>query len=114
MRTLTKRCKTASRWLRENDAPWPERPINPRAVAEDPCRVLRSTVILLHRGPAVGQGQRDPHAASGCSRIGLLRRPAAPLLGPTGAAAVFGPQKGANTADVHLLDDALARFALVL
>jgi glycerate kinase len=37
-----------------------------------------------------------------------------PLLGPRGAAAVFGPQKGASPADVELLDRALARFADVL
>jgi glycerate kinase len=34
-----------------------------------------------------------------------------PLLGPSGAAAVFGPQKGATPADVILLDQALARWA---
>jgi glycerate kinase len=34
-----------------------------------------------------------------------------PLLGPTGAAAVFGPQKGADPATVHELDVALARWA---
>lgn len=37
-----------------------------------------------------------------------------PLLGPTGAAAVFGPQKGASEADVVDLDAALARFVEVL
>lgn len=37
-----------------------------------------------------------------------------PLLGPTGASAVFGPQKGASRVDVALLDAALARFAEVL
>lgn len=37
-----------------------------------------------------------------------------PLLGPTGAAAVFGPQKGASTLEVALLDAALARFAALL
>ncbi|MEZ0491951.1 glycerate kinase [Kineococcus sp. TBRC 1896] len=37
-----------------------------------------------------------------------------PLLGPRGAAAVFGPQKGAGPADVALLDRALTRFADVL
>ncbi|MYZ06278.1 glycerate kinase, partial [Streptomyces sp. SID2999] len=37
-----------------------------------------------------------------------------PLTGPHGAAAVYGPQKGASPADVPLLDDALARFAAVL
>lgn len=35
------------------------------------------------------------------------------LLGPEGAAAVFGPQKGASPADVKLLDSFLAKFAAV-
>jgi len=34
-----------------------------------------------------------------------------PLLGPRGAAAVYGPQKGASPADVRELDAALARWA---
>jgi glycerate 2-kinase len=34
-----------------------------------------------------------------------------PLLGPLGAAAVFGPQKGASSADVAFLDRTLARLA---
>lgn len=34
-----------------------------------------------------------------------------PLLGPRGAAAVFGPQKGADPGDVALLDRGLAHFA---
>lgn len=37
-----------------------------------------------------------------------------PLLGPTGAAAVFGPQKGATASDVQNLDTALGRFVSVL
>jgi len=37
----------------------------------------------------------------------------APLTGPSGAAAVFGPQKGASAADVEALDAALARLAEV-
>ncbi|HEY8472522.1 MAG TPA: glycerate kinase [Natronosporangium sp.] len=37
-----------------------------------------------------------------------------PLLGPHGASAVFGPQKGASEQDVGLLDAALARFAEIL
>lgn len=37
-----------------------------------------------------------------------------PLLGPDGAAAVFGPQKGAAASDVQLLDAALAHFVEVL
>jgi glycerate kinase len=34
-----------------------------------------------------------------------------PLLGPNGAAAVYGPQKGATPADVAFLEGVLARFA---
>ncbi len=37
-----------------------------------------------------------------------------PLLGPSGAAAVFGPQKGATAADVAVLDAGLARLAALL
>lgn len=37
-----------------------------------------------------------------------------PLLGPTGASAVFGPQKGADPAQVRALDSALATFATAL
>ncbi|MDQ6650113.1 MAG: glycerate kinase [Actinomycetota bacterium] len=36
-----------------------------------------------------------------------------PLLGPVGASAVFGPQKGASAAGVGALDAALGRFATV-
>ena len=34
-----------------------------------------------------------------------------PLTGPRGAAAVYGPQKGAGPQDVELLDRALAHWA---
>ncbi|TDC73497.1 glycerate kinase [Streptomyces hainanensis] len=37
-----------------------------------------------------------------------------PLTGPQGAAAVYGPQKGADPMDVEALDSALAHFARVL
>jgi glycerate kinase len=37
-----------------------------------------------------------------------------PLLGPRGAAAVYGPQKGADTGDVELLEAGLARWADLL
>jgi glycerate kinase len=36
------------------------------------------------------------------------------LLGPAGAAAVYGPQKGASPADVAVLEAGLARWAAVL
>jgi glycerate kinase len=38
----------------------------------------------------------------------------APLLGPAGAAAVFGPQKGAGPADITILEAGLARLAGLL
>ncbi len=37
-----------------------------------------------------------------------------PLLGPHGAAAVYGPQKGATPADVVFLEQALTRWALIV
>ncbi len=37
-----------------------------------------------------------------------------PLCGPTGASAIFGPQKGATTEMIELLDAALAQFAKVI
>ncbi|MFF8959781.1 glycerate kinase [Streptomyces sp. NPDC014894] len=37
-----------------------------------------------------------------------------PLIGPAGAAAVFGPQKGASPEDVRRLDGALTRFGDIL
>lgn len=37
-----------------------------------------------------------------------------PLVGPRGAAAVYGPQKGADPQDVAVLDAALSRFAEVV
>ena len=37
-----------------------------------------------------------------------------PLVGPNGASAVFGPQKGATPGDVEVLDRALRRFAEVV
>jgi glycerate kinase len=37
-----------------------------------------------------------------------------PLLGPNGATAIFGPQKGASASDVEVLEAALAHFADVI
>lgn len=48
------------------------------------------------------------------ARLTLAADVSNPLTGTTGAAAVFGPQKGASPSDVADLDDALARFAAVL
>lgn len=52
-----------------------------------------------------------PLPAGGAS---VLTDVANPLLGPLGAAAIFGPQKGASDADVAALDAALAHLAALL
>ncbi|MFI1302338.1 glycerate kinase [Streptomyces sioyaensis] len=54
----------------------------------------------------------DPRLAT--TRIVLASDVDNPLTGPKGAPAVYGPQKGANEADVATLDAALAHFAEVL
>lgn len=46
--------------------------------------------------------------------VDVLTDTTAPLLGPTGAAAVFGPQKGASRQLITQLDQALAHFASFL
>lgn len=37
-----------------------------------------------------------------------------PLIGPNGAACIFGPQKGANKEDIPILDNNLKKFATIL
>lgn len=46
--------------------------------------------------------------------VTVLTDVTAPLLGPNGAAAIFGPQKGATSGDVQHLDAALANYAALL
>ncbi len=46
--------------------------------------------------------------------VTLLTDVTAPLLGPTGAAAIFGPQKGATPHQVEQLERALSQFAQLL
>ena len=65
----------------------------------------------LARLSRIDESRLRPSPAGG---VRLLSDVTAPLLGPTGAAAVFGPQKGATPAEVALLDGALARFADVV
>ena len=62
----------------------------------------------LHR---IDLSELDPRLRH--TRIRLACDVTAPLLGPTGASAVFGPQKGAAPADVARLESALAQLALV-
>ena len=54
--------------------------------------------------PSAASGEAEVHIAVACDVD-------SPLLGPLGAAAVFGPQKGAGAADVAFLDRTLARLA---
>ncbi|MCU1625682.1 MAG: glycerate kinase [Pseudonocardia sp.] len=63
----------------------------------------------LARADAVDLGGLDPRL--GDVGIVLASDVDNPLLGPAGAAAVYGPQKGATPEGVALLDAALARFA---
>ncbi len=53
----------------------------------------------------------DPRVRN--TRIRVASDVTAPLLGPTGATAVFGPQKGATPADVEILEEALTQLATV-
>jgi glycerate 2-kinase len=55
-------------------------------------------------------GLRPPPPAG----VGCLTDVRAPLLGPGGAAAVFGPQKGARPPDIAVLEAGLARLASLL
>ena len=54
----------------------------------------------------------DPRLAK--TRIEVASDVDNPLLGPRGAAAIYGPQKGANPAMVAVLEQALARLAEVV
>ncbi|MFA5607120.1 MAG: glycerate kinase [Leucobacter sp.] len=54
------------------------------------------------------------HPAAGAARWRIACDVENPLTGPRGAAAVFGPQKGATAADVAEIDAGLAQFARVL
>jgi glycerate 2-kinase len=53
----------------------------------------------------------DRSALRALPRITLLTDVRSPLLGPTGAARVFAPQKGASPTEVMLLERGLARLA---
>ncbi len=58
--------------------------------------------------------RRDRLVPPPAGGVTLLTDVTAPLLGPTGAAAVFGPQKGATPEQVRLLDASLSHFADLL
>jgi glycerate kinase len=66
-------------------------------------------LLVLERVDASGL---DPRLAE--AEIIVASDVTNPLCGPQGAAAVYGPQKGATPEMVRLLDEALARFAEVV
>lgn len=76
--------------------------------------------VLDSAGQPVAPGNRGLASVARVDLSGLRALPAggahilsdvtSPLLGPAGAAAVFGPQKGASAADVVLLEAGLERF----
>ncbi len=81
--------------------------------------------LLDERGRPVGPGGGALAALASADLSGLDARLARtrivlasdvdnPLTGPRGAAAVYGPQKGASAADVAALDAALAHYARLL
>ena len=78
---------------------------------------LRADASLTAGGGAlgaIGLLDRSQFMSPPPGGVTLLTDVSAPLLGPTGAAAVFGPQKGASSAEVAVLDSALAHFARLL
>ncbi|MGW0930198.1 glycerate kinase [Streptomyces sp. NPDC002644] len=56
----------------------------------------------------------DPRLSEGTVELVLASDVDNPLTGPSGAAAVYGPQKGASPQDVAVLDAGLTRYAEVL
>lgn len=65
----------------------------------------------LNELAAIDAAVRDPRLAN--VRLRVLSDVTNPLCGPEGAAAVFGPQKGASTDDVAVLERGLRRFTEV-
>ena len=81
--------------------------------------------LLDHTGGELGPGGmalRDLATIDVSALVPELRGPEvvvatdvdSPLTGPSGASAVFGPQKGAGPEDVRILDDALRHFGTVI
>lgn len=75
----------------------------------------KSGELLTPCGASLGQIAEviPPEAPLACS-ITVLCDVTNPLLGKTGAAAVYGPQKGASPDDVAVLDSGLAHWAALI
>lgn len=72
---------------------------------------IAPTVTGLRRLTRLGFARLDERVCK--TKITLLSDVTNPLLGPEGATAVYGPQKGVAAADVLVFDAALARLALL-
>ena len=86
--------------------------------------VALGAVVADAGGAPVAPGNRGLHDVARVDLTGARQVPSGgvvvlgdvtnPLLGPDGAAAVFGPQKGASGADIDVLESGLERFAALL
>lgn len=61
---------------------------------------------------SVDMSRLDPRALAATWRVAV--DVSSPLCGPAGAAAVYGPQKGADSAEIAVIDAGLERFATLL
>jgi glycerate kinase len=75
-------------------------------------RELRPGGVHLDELARIDLRGLDPAVAD--TRFSVATDVPNPLLGPSGASAVFGPQKGASPDDVAVLDRALGHFAAVV
>jgi glycerate kinase len=86
------------------------RALGARLLDADGAEVPDGGAGLLHLA-AVDRAALLPPPPGG---VRVLTDVVNPLLGPTGAAAVYGPQKGATPDDVAVLEAGLARLAALL
>lgn len=74
-------------------------------------RALGTDITADTANPLWGFFELDATTLPDLSRVVVLCDVANPLLGPSGAARVFGPQKGATPEQVEYLEDQMSRWA---
>ncbi len=82
-----------------------------KLLAADGSELKRGAAALMSL-EHIDMAERDPRVGS--AKIYAASDVTNPLCGPQGAAAVYGPQKGANERTVAMLDKALAKLAQVM
>jgi len=82
-----------------------------KLLAEDGSELKRGAAPLMSL-EHIDMAKRDPRVGS--ATIYAASDVTNPLCGPRGAAAVYGPQKGASEKMVAMLDKALGRLAVVI